>query len=151
PKFLKELYVTPGTTEHSTAKVPPSANGGSNGARKSAEKLTPSSSAKSSAKSAPSSSAKSGGKTLAEEIRAFALSFPETREDMPWGHPAFKVKNKMFATMSFKEHGMYITVKLTESRLAASALPFVKPTGYGLSDHGWVTCDLKLDEKRISI
>ena len=41
---------------------------------------------------------------LAERIRALALSFPETYEDEPWGHPVFKVAdNRMFAGMSVDE------------------------------------------------
>jgi hypothetical protein len=34
----------------------------------------------------------------ADELRALALSFPETYEDEPWGHPVFKVAgNRMLA------------------------------------------------------
>ena len=38
---------------------------------------------------------------FADRIRALALSFPETYEDEPWGHPVFKVAdNRMFAAIS---------------------------------------------------
>lgn len=127
PKFVKELYVTPGSTDHSSAEDPRATNG--KRTKPAAAKL---------------------GKSLPEQIREYSLSFPETREDLPWGHPAFKVKNKMFVAMSFKEDGIRLTVKLLQSRLAASALPFVESTGYGLGEHGWITADLKPDETRIS-
>ena len=48
-----------------------------------------------------------------DRVRALALSFPETYEDSPWGHPVFKVgSNKMFAAMSLRGT-VELTVKLT--------------------------------------
>jgi predicted DNA-binding protein (MmcQ/YjbR family) len=35
---------------------------------------------------------------FADEIRALALSFPETYEDHPWGHPVFKVRGTKVGT-----------------------------------------------------
>jgi hypothetical protein len=32
-------------------------------------------------------------------LREFALKFPETHEDFPWGHRALKVKGKVFVFM----------------------------------------------------
>ena len=50
----------------------------------------------------------------ADRVRELALSFPETYEDSPWGHPVFKVgNNKMFAGMSNDEDPLTLTVKLT--------------------------------------
>ena len=34
-----------------------------------------------------------------DAIRRAALSYPETREDRPWDHPAFKVREKGFIFM----------------------------------------------------
>ena len=31
-----------------------------------------------------------------EKLRAFALRYPDVREDIPWGESAFKVKDKIF-------------------------------------------------------
>ncbi len=81
----------------------------------------------------------------AERIRKYALSFPETREDHPWGHSAFKVKNKTFVFMSLEETGVGISVKLNESLFNALALPFTEPTPYGLGKSGWVSATLPLD------
>ena len=62
-----------------------------------------------------------------QRIRDLALSFPETYEDAPWGHPVFKVgDNKMFAAMSDGEVLVTLTVKLTpEEREIALHMPYV--------------------------
>jgi hypothetical protein len=33
-------------------------------------------------------------------LRELALDYPETREDHPWGHAAFKVKDKVFLSLA---------------------------------------------------
>jgi predicted DNA-binding protein (MmcQ/YjbR family) len=75
-----------------------------------------------------------------ERIRALALSFPETYEDWPWGHPVFKVgDNKMFALMSDAEASVSLTVKLTpEEREIALHMPNVDVARY-VGRYGWVT------------
>jgi predicted DNA-binding protein (MmcQ/YjbR family) len=79
---------------------------------------------------------------FADRIRALALSFPETYEDEPWGHPVFKVAdNRMFAAMSSKEPTL-LTVKLTaEEREIALLLPFVSVARY-VGRYGWVTAEV---------
>jgi predicted DNA-binding protein (MmcQ/YjbR family) len=72
-------------------------------------------------------------------LRKFALTFPETVEEFPWDHSAFKVKGKIFVILSRDEGRLNVTVKLPESRAHALGLPFAQPTGYGLGKHGWVT------------
>jgi len=50
----------------------------------------------------------------ADRVRALALSWPETYEDEPWGHPVFKVAdNRMFATMSEGDGVVRMSLKLT--------------------------------------
>lgn len=75
-----------------------------------------------------------------QRIRALALSFPETYEDWPWGHPVFKVgDNKMFAAMSDGDGDVTLTVKLTpEEREIALHLPYVDVARY-VGRYGWVT------------
>lgn len=52
----------------------------------------------------------------AEEFRSIALSFPETFEDQHMGHPDFRVRGKIFATLGPEERwGM---VKLTPEQQA---------------------------------
>jgi predicted DNA-binding protein (MmcQ/YjbR family) len=75
-----------------------------------------------------------------QRIRDLALSFPETYEDAPWGHPVFKVgDNKMFAAMSDGEFSVTLTVKLTpEEREIALHMPYVSVARY-VGRYGWVT------------
>jgi predicted DNA-binding protein (MmcQ/YjbR family) len=84
----------------------------------------------------------------AERIRSLALSFPETYEDRPWGHPVFKVAdNRMFAGMSNDgEEPLRLTVKLTrDERELALQLPYVDIAAY-VGRYGWVTAEVTDDE-----
>jgi len=79
---------------------------------------------------------------FADRIRRLALSFPETYEDSPWGHPVFKVaSNRMFAAMS-NEEPLRVTVKLTpEERQIAMLLPYVSKAAY-VGRYGWITAEV---------
>ena len=55
-------------------------------------------------------------KQVFEKLRAFALRYPETREDHPWGESAFKVKGKIFVIANVTKDGLHVTVKLPRSR-----------------------------------
>jgi predicted DNA-binding protein (MmcQ/YjbR family) len=83
----------------------------------------------------------------ADRIRALALSFPESYEDEPWGHPVFKVgDNRMFASMSADSDPLTLTLKLTaEEREVAMLLPFVSRARY-VGRYGWVTVAVTDDE-----
>jgi predicted DNA-binding protein (MmcQ/YjbR family) len=72
-------------------------------------------------------------------LRALALSYPETREEFPWGHRAIKVRGKAFVFMSKDEPGLSLSVKLPSSAEGALQFPFTEPTHYGLGRSGWVT------------
>jgi predicted DNA-binding protein (MmcQ/YjbR family) len=72
-------------------------------------------------------------------LRAFALGYPETHEDFPWGERVVKVKGKVFVFLSRTGDTLHVTVKLPTSGLIALGLPFTKPTGYGLGKAGWVS------------
>jgi predicted DNA-binding protein (MmcQ/YjbR family) len=82
-----------------------------------------------------------------DRIRELALSFPETYEDEPWGHPVFKVgENRMFASMSSAGGATLLTVKLTpEEREIAELLPFVSRARY-VGRYGWITAEITDDE-----
>ncbi len=82
-----------------------------------------------------------------QRIRELALSFPETYEDSPWGHPVFKVgDNKMFAAMSDGEASVTLTVKLTpEEREIALHFPHVSVARY-VGRYGWVTTEVSDEE-----
>jgi len=71
-------------------------------------------------------------------IRKFALAYPGTIEDHPWGENAYKVKGKIFVCVTQHECGLNVTVKLPDSNAAAMGFEFCKPTGYGLGKSGWI-------------
>jgi predicted DNA-binding protein (MmcQ/YjbR family) len=74
-----------------------------------------------------------------EHVRQFALSYPETREDHPWGESAIKVKGKTFVFMGLTDGRLGLSVKLPRSREFALDYPFTEPTHYGLGKSGWVS------------
>ena len=82
-----------------------------------------------------------------QRIRELALSFPETYEDSPWGHPVFKVgDNKMFAAMSDGEDPVSLTVKLTpDEREIALHMAYVRVASY-VGRYGWVTATVTDEE-----
>jgi predicted DNA-binding protein (MmcQ/YjbR family) len=75
-----------------------------------------------------------------KELRKFALKYPETREDRPWGESAIKVRGKSFVFMRCENEELGLSVKLTDRHEFALEYPFVRPTGYGLGKSGWVSC-----------
>ena len=80
-------------------------------------------------------------------LRSFALGFPETREDFPWGERVIKVGKKVFVFMGLGDGGLSLSVKLPESHNVALMLPFAEPTGYGLGRSGWVTARFDSQER----
>src|SRR5262245_19464266 len=79
-------------------------------------------------------------------LRDFALAFPKTVEDHPWGETAMKVKGKVFLFLSRHDGNLHLSVKLPVSASAALKLPFAEPTRYGLGKHGWVTAHFAVDD-----
>jgi predicted DNA-binding protein (MmcQ/YjbR family) len=81
-------------------------------------------------------------------LRAHALSYPEAREDFPWGERVIKVRAKVFVFLGRPEGGgLGLSVKLPGSATLALDLPFASPTGYGLGKSGWVTARFGPREK----
>jgi predicted DNA-binding protein (MmcQ/YjbR family) len=79
-------------------------------------------------------------------LRKFALAYPETREDKPWGETAIKVRGKTFLFMGDNE-GLSLSLKLPRSREFALEYPFTKPTAYGLGKSGWVSAKFAAKDK----
>lgn len=72
-------------------------------------------------------------------LRAYALAFPESTEEFPWGERVIKVKGKVFLFLGQPPGGgVGFGVKLPVSAASALAMPFAEPMGYGLGKHGWV-------------
>src|SRR5262245_38202778 len=91
----------------------------------------------------------------AATLRRWSLAYPETREDFPWDHSAFKVKGKVFLFVAqMPDDVLSLSMKLPVSGAAALGLPFASPTRYGLGKSGWVTArfsardDIPLDMLR---
>jgi hypothetical protein len=78
----------------------------------------------------------------ADELRRAALSLPEAEERETWGHPTFRVRDKMFATLS--DDGRQAGFKTTKQEQAA--LIAAAPDTFGIPDyvgrHGWVSIQL---------
>ncbi|HSO52332.1 MAG TPA: MmcQ/YjbR family DNA-binding protein [Actinomycetes bacterium] len=78
----------------------------------------------------------------ADEFRQVMRSLPEAEERETWGHPTFRVRDKMFATMS--DDGRQATVKATKEEQAA--LVAAAPETFGIpayvGRHGWVSIQL---------
>jgi hypothetical protein len=53
----------------------------------------------------------------ADEFRSLALRLPEALEDAHMGHPDFRVRNKIFATLSWRDEDLGM-VKLTPEQQA---------------------------------
>ena len=72
------------------------------------------------------------------KLRKLAASFPETKEVETWGHPTFRVGEKIFA--SFGEHDNQPTIGLKQTKSDQEALlgdpRFFKSPYVGR--HGWV-------------
>jgi predicted DNA-binding protein (MmcQ/YjbR family) len=77
-----------------------------------------------------------------EKVLEFALSFPETAVEHPWGEDVVKVKGKIFV-FAGPTGSKRMTVKLEESHAHALATEGAERTGYGLGDSGWVTVPLR--------
>lgn len=77
----------------------------------------------------------------AKALRKAALAYPDTVEDFPWDHHAFKTANKktfLFMTGA-ADGGFNCTLKLPYRNEEALRLKGAEPTGYGMSKSGWVT------------
>lgn len=77
----------------------------------------------------------------AKTLRKAALAYPDTVEDFPWGHSAFKVSGKKaFLFMGEDETGGWsCSMKLPFRNDEALAIKGAERTGYGLGRSGWVT------------
>jgi predicted DNA-binding protein (MmcQ/YjbR family) len=80
---------------------------------------------------------------LAERLRKQALTYPETYEESPWGDRVVKVRGKIFCFAGARDGDLHISIKLPQSRRAALANKWARPTEYGLGKSGWVSMTFK--------
>jgi hypothetical protein len=73
-----------------------------------------------------------------DDFRALALALPEAEERETWGHPTFRVRDKMFAAMA--TDGSSASIKATKD--AQAALVGSEPSTFSIpayvGQHGWV-------------
>lgn len=92
-------------------------------------------------------SQKAAHKSALLELRKFGLAFPEAHTKSPWpGHMDLAVKDKTFTYLNVDGEPLSISCKLPESAVEALALPFTRPTEYGLGKSGWVSADFPWEE-----
>jgi predicted DNA-binding protein (MmcQ/YjbR family) len=87
---------------------------------------------------------------LATELRAAALTYPETYEEQPWGDRVVKVRGKIFFFCGVHEKMLYATVKVPKSGRELLERPYAEPTHYGMGKHGWVTLKFA-DVKKVPV
>ena len=75
------------------------------------------------------------------------MTYPEVREEFPWGERAFKVAKKVFVFLGSDGSDVSMSVKLPESNEMALQFPFAEPTHYGLGKSGWVTVKFAPDDE----
>ena len=78
-------------------------------------------------------------------IRDIALAFPEATETETWGHPTFRVRDKIFVSYGVDLDGELLTMKAApgqQGSLLAEGHPFFSPRYVG--DRGWI--GVRVDE-----
>ena len=111
-----------------------------------ASKATRPTRTKSKAKSGPKSRAKPKPRPDADllgRLREICLGLPEATEVEAWGHPTFRVNNKIFAGFGGDQDSASLGVKTTMEMQSAlvSSDPRFSIAAY-VGKHGWVDFDL---------
>src|SRR6478736_2307009 len=86
----------------------------------------------------------------AEDAKAIALSFPGTDEHPHFNRIAFRVKKKIFATLSFEDKTLNLKFTPAEQFIfcpPGSDVIFAIPNGWGRQ--GWTTINLCKASKKI--
>jgi hypothetical protein len=78
-------------------------------------------------------------------LRELALSLPGAEERETWGHPTFRVRDKIFASMYEGDDGAVATVKASPEE--QTVLLAADPATFGVASHvgryGWTTVRLE--------
>jgi hypothetical protein len=84
------------------------------------------------------------------DFRTLVLSLPEATEKEAWGHPTFRVRNKMFATAATDLTTATVKSTLDEQRALTQSEPetFFVPKYVG--KYGWIAIQLdRVDEDEL--
>lgn len=77
-----------------------------------------------------------------DEVRRLALSLPEAEERETWGHPTFRVRDKIFATLSPDGSVGGVKASPQEQALLLSSDPETFSMADYVGRYGWVTVKL---------
>lgn len=79
------------------------------------------------------------------DLLSWALTFPGSAIDHPWGETVVKVDGKVFVFLGSEPDRVRLSLKLPSSMLEALEEPGAAPTGYGLGKSGWVSLSYDAD------
>ncbi|MCP3801811.1 MmcQ/YjbR family DNA-binding protein [Allokutzneria sp. A3M-2-11 16] len=79
----------------------------------------------------------------AEDFRDLALNLLESEEVETWGHPTFRVRDKMFAAMDSDGHRATVKATPQEQEALIAAAPEVYAVADYVGRYGWVSVDLR--------
>jgi hypothetical protein len=72
------------------------------------------------------------------DFRELALSLPEATEKETWGHPTFRVRNKMFASAASDGSSATVKSTLDEQRALTQMDPDTFSVPAYVGKHGWI-------------
>jgi hypothetical protein len=79
----------------------------------------------------------------AEEFRSIALSLPEAEERETWGEATFRVRDKIFATLSSDEKTAGVKATLDDQEVLLAAHPEAFSRAHYVGRFGWVSVQLE--------
>ena len=81
------------------------------------------------------------------QMRELALELPETQEKSHFGHPDFRVKNRIFATLWPGQNRAVLRLTPEDQATAIHTNPMIFTVPSGAGRGGWTSVDLvKVDE-----
>jgi hypothetical protein len=85
------------------------------------------------------------------DFRALALSLPDAVEKQAWGHPTFRIRDKMFATMATDGSTASVKSTLDEQRALTEMQPDTFSVPAYVGKHGWIGIQLdRVDAEELS-
>jgi hypothetical protein len=79
-----------------------------------------------------------------DDVRGLIAALPETEERETWGHPTFRVRDKMFAAMAPDGTSMSVKARPEEQHVLVGSDPQIFSVPAYVGRHGWVAIDLSL-------